>query len=147
MRYGTRGRRSMMYNSLSPRLQRGVTLIELMIVVVVIAIISAFAYPSYLSYVIKSNRSAAMSFMTEVAAKQEEFVLDARSYASSTSGLGLTTPADVTKYYSVTVTAYNSSSPPAYSVVATPIAGSMQATDGVLTLMSNGQKSPADKWN
>lgn len=127
--------------------QHGVTLIELMVVVVILGIIAAFAYPSYISYVIKTNRSAAMSFMTEVAAKQEEYVLDARSYAGSTASLGVTVPTDVAKYYSITVSAFNASSPPAYSVVATPASGSMQATDGALTLMSNGQKLPTDKWN
>ncbi|MEQ6290031.1 type IV pilin protein [Vogesella sp. GCM10023246] len=128
-------------------MQRGVTLIELLIVVVVLGIIAAFAYPSYISYVIKTNRSAAMSFMTEAAARQEEFVLDARRYASSVTELGVSAPTDVTKFYNITITAFNASTPPAYSVVATPASGGMQATDGTLTLMSNGQKLPANKWN
>lgn len=127
--------------------QRGITLIELMIVVVVLGIIAAFAYPSYVSYVIKTNRSAAMSFMTEAAAKQEEYVLDARSYAGNTASLGVSVPTDVAKFYSITITAFNASSPPAYSIVATPASSGIQATDGTLTLMSNGQKLPADKWN
>ncbi|SCK31060.1 type IV pilin protein [Vogesella sp. LIG4] len=127
--------------------RRGFTLIELMVVVAILGIIAAFAYPSYVSYVIKTNRSAAESFMTEVAAKQEEYVLDARSYAGSTASLGVTVPTDVAKVYSITVTAFNASSPPAYSVVATPATTGMQATDGTLTLMSNGQKLPSNKWN
>ncbi|WP_174874698.1 type IV pilin protein [Vogesella oryzae] len=127
--------------------QRGVTLIELMIVVVIVGVIAAFAYPSYTAYVIKSNRSAAMSFMTEVAAKQEEYVLDARQYASSTSVLGLTVPTDVSKFYTISVSAFNASTPIAYSVVAAPISTAMQKDDGTLTLLSSGEKSPADKWN
>jgi len=126
--------------------QQGITLIELMIVVVILGVIAAFAYPSYTAYVIRTNRSAAMSYMTEIAAKQEEFVLDARRYAGSIASLGISTPSDVAKFYTVTVTAFNASTPVAYSVVATPLSSSMQAADGTLTLRSSGEKLPADKW-
>ncbi len=131
---------------LTSRSQHGVTLIELMIVVVILGVIAAFAYPSYTAYVIKTNRAAAMSYMTEIAAKQEEFVLDARRYAGSIASLGISTPSDVAKFYTVTVTAFNASTPVAYSVVATPLSSSMQAADGALTLNSSGEKLPADKW-
>ena len=40
--------------------QRGVTLMELMIVVAIISIIAAVAYPSYTQFVTRSKRSVAL---------------------------------------------------------------------------------------
>lgn len=135
-----------MSNAVRANRQRGVTLLELMIVVVVLGILVSIAYPSYQQYVIKTNRSTAMSYLSELASKQEEFVLDARRYASGTTELGASVPGEVSKYYTITVTAYNASTPPAYTLLATPITGGMQAADGSLTLKSSGEKLPADKW-
>lgn len=52
----------------SPRFAiRGLTLIELMIVVAVAAIIAAIAVPSYQEYVVRSKRSAARQVLMEAA--------------------------------------------------------------------------------
>jgi type IV pilus assembly protein PilE len=45
----------------------GFTLIELMIVVAIVAILAAVALPSYQSYVVRTQRSAAASCLTEMA--------------------------------------------------------------------------------
>ena len=60
---------------------RGFTLIEVMIVVAVVAILSAIAYPSYQEHVRRSHRSAAQAFMLDVAARQQQRLIDMRSYA------------------------------------------------------------------
>ncbi len=68
--------------------QSGVTLIELMIVVVVIGILTAIAYPSYNRYVIRSKRVAAKSALLLVADRQEQFMGNNKRYAASLTELG-----------------------------------------------------------
>jgi type IV pilus assembly protein PilE len=124
--------------------QNGFTLIELMIVVVVVGILAAVAFPSYESYMVKSNRAAAQAFMMDVENRQKQYLLDARSYATDLATLGMAAPADVSDFYTVSLAV--SAAPPAFTVTATPIAGARQESDGALTLDSSGAKTPADKW-
>ena len=72
--------------------QRGLTLIELMIVVTIVAILSAFAYPSYERYVIKSKRSIAQNALLQVADRQQQFFMDNKRFAADITDLGF--PAD-----------------------------------------------------
>ena len=68
--------------------QQGFSLIELMIVVAIIAIISAFAYPSYQRYVIKTKRSVAQSALLQVADRQQQFFMDNKRFAADITDLG-----------------------------------------------------------
>ncbi len=119
-----------------------------MVVLVIAGILAAIAYPMYTQHVIKARRSAAQSFLLEVASRQERFLLDQRNYASSlgTDGLNVSIPDAVAAYYQVTLAVDNGAAPPLYTVVATPVPGTMQARDPVLTLDSFGIRVPADKW-
>lgn len=124
---------------------RGFTLIELMIAIAVIAILVSVAYPSYQDYLRKGRRAAAQSFMMEVANKQQQYLLDARQYAlgaGAVTTLGLAAPKEVSSYYTITVDPAVATTPPTYNIVATPVAGSAQAPDGVLELNNFGVK----KW-
>jgi len=133
--------------------ERGFTLVEVMIVVAIIGIISAIAIPQYKQYVMRGNRSAAESFMMDVASREKQYLLDARAYiagdnsgsASVLSGLTMTIPKEVYTNYTIAVSA-PVSAPPSFTITATPIAGRPQASDGTLTLDDSGTKTPSNKW-
>jgi type IV pilus assembly protein PilE len=73
-----------------PRNQLGVTFLELMIVVAIIAMISAFAYPSYMRYVVNTKRTAAQTTLLRVADRQQQFFMDNKRYAANLTALGFT---------------------------------------------------------
>lgn len=118
---------------------KGFSLIELMVTVAIVAIIAVVAIPSYQSHVVKGNRAAAQAFMLDMENREKQYMLDARSYASTLGTLGMTAPADVSKYYTITIDVV--ATPPSFTITAAPIAGTQQANDGNLTLTSSGAKT------
>ena len=143
--------KSMKFPSNQEHNLRGFSLIELMIVVAIVGILAAVAYPSYLTYTMKSNRSAAQSYILEVAGKEERYLLDARSYGDL-SALGITTaviPTSVSDRYDLVVTP-SAGPPPSYTITATAKSGSPQAVKDAactpLTINQTGKKLPAGCW-
>lgn len=61
---------------------RGVTLLELMAVVVVIGTLAAIAIPSYRQYSMRAQRTEAKSALLQLAANQERFYLLNRRYGT-----------------------------------------------------------------
>ena len=128
------------------RLQKGFTLVELMIVVVIVGILAAIAIPSYQNYAVKGNRAAAQAFVMDVASREKQYLLDARTYAADLATLGMTVPADVSRHYAGCCTiVVVAGPPPSFTITATPTSPG-QTSDGALTLSSDGTKTPAAKW-
>jgi len=120
----------------------GFTLVELMIVVAIVGILASIAIPSYVEYVKKGRRAAAQSHLMEIAQREQQYLLDARTYAASLTTLGITTPTDVANYYTIQVNVADA--PPSFTITAT--AQGTQTSDGNLTLDSTGAKTPTGKW-
>ena len=55
------------------RRMRGVTLMELMIVVVIVGVLAAIAVPSYQRYTLRAQRTEAKSALLQLAANQERY--------------------------------------------------------------------------
>ena len=60
----------------------GMTLIELMAVIMVIGVLGMIAIPSYRQYVMRAQRTEAKSFLLQVQTNQERFYLNSRRYGS-----------------------------------------------------------------
>jgi type IV pilus assembly protein PilE len=124
----------------------GFTLIELMVVITVVAVLAAVAYPAYQDQMRKGRRAAAQAFLVDVANRQQQYLLDARSYAvggGAIAALNLSVPPEVASFYTVAVTPAAGTVPPTFEVQATPIAASAQSADGTLTLDQAGARTRA----
>ena len=139
-------------SALRARRRSGFTLIELMITVVIVAILASIAFPSYATFMKKSRRGDTESAMMDIAQREQQYLLDTRTYAPTIAVLNTTIPMAVTAYYTIQICrtaapcAAPGGAPPTFVVIATPIAGSAQAGDPTLTLDNTGAKSPASVW-
>ncbi|WP_305459755.1 type IV pilin protein [Photobacterium leiognathi] len=132
--------------------QKGVTLIEMLIVVAIIGVISAIAYPSYQSYVLKGHRTQAMGDMVKIQLALES------DYAKTSGGyeaMPLVTEInnnetcsfcdiDTSKY----LLSISNASTNSYTIIAEPKfqANSDTCLSNALTLNQNGTGTPASCW-
>lgn len=71
---------------------RGMTLIELMIVVAIVAILASIAIPSYRNYVLRAQRTDATSALLRIAAAQEKHYLQNNAYTNNLTAAPGDTP-------------------------------------------------------
>jgi len=114
--------------------QQGVTLIELVVVMIIVGILAAVAIPSYRNYVIRSQRSDAKDALLALATQQEKHYLQCNTYATSIAAAtdcaaGELQGAATSKngWYQLATAAPNPTL--GFTVTATAIAGQNQAQD------------------
>jgi type IV pilus assembly protein PilE len=67
---------------------RGITLIELMIVVVIIGFMAVIAYPNYRDFAARAKRNEAKAALLQIATNQERFYLQNNTYTCLMTRLG-----------------------------------------------------------
>ncbi|MEJ8846916.1 type IV pilin protein [Variovorax rhizosphaerae] len=134
---------------------RGFTLIELMIVVAVIGILSAIAYPSYQSYILKSRRADAKNALLELAAREERVFSNTNAYSLDPVELGYgpagtTWPLDISSSGSASYQLTVAADATGYVAKAKPKAGTPQTADRdclEFRIKADGSKSNYDLAN
>lgn len=127
------------------KVNRGFTLLEVMIVVVIIAILAAVAIPSYRDSVTKSRRADAQGALQGFAQAMERFYTQNGTYAGAAAAaadtgapaiFAIKSPIDGAQtFYQLTINAAGANS---YTLLATPVGP--QAGDGNLTLDQAGRR-------
>lgn len=120
---------AIMMNKQLRRLDKGFTLIELMITVAIIGILAAVALPSYKDYVRRGQLPEATSALAALRIKMEQYYQDNRNFGTNGCGNGTVNLGGASKF---TISCETSNSGQGYTLTATGSAG--QAVGHVYTL-------------
>lgn len=121
---------------------QGFSLLELMIVVAIIGLLSTIAYPSYKSYVLRSNRSDALAALERDQVSLERCYAQNYSYNAACTGLPTFPHNSPQNYYSIAISNLGVST---YTLTATPIGNQTQDTTcASITLDQANQKNGTD---
>jgi len=120
---------------------RGMTLVELMIVVVIVGILAAIAYPNYREFVARATRNEAKAALLKAATNQERFFLQNNQFSGDLNQLGFSASPYTTDTgtYEISVSAPDPTSD--YTVTATYQRNDAESEKcGVFTIDSRGLK-------
>jgi type IV pilus assembly protein PilE len=124
----------------------GVTLMELLVVVVIIGILASIAVPSYRSYMLRAQRTDATAALLRIAAAQEKFYLQNNTYATNAqlatappNGLGI--GATEHGYYNLSITAQSAAGFTAQAVAPSTSAQYRDTDCRTFTINETGQKT------
>jgi type IV pilus assembly protein PilE len=111
---------------------RGITLFELLVVVVLIGIVAAFALPAYRHHTLRVNRAEAMTALLQLQSAEESYYLRHDTYTASIeatppAGLGLSTTSTSHTYALAVALAADGQT---YIATATPTPQGGQDADG-----------------
>lgn len=139
----------------SDRNSRGITLIEMMIVVALIAMLAGIAYPSYTAYVQRSNRAAARAVLETAAQYMERQFTINNSYpdvaALGAAGFTVAPAGSSGSAVKYNISLTGASGPLAFTLEAAPVSTSIDPKCDRLTLDNIGNRSssagnPRDCW-
>ena len=124
----------------------GITLIELLIVIVIVGILAAIAVPLYTGYMQRARRVDAKTALEQLRASQETRRAEKGGYALTLVELQNTwgAPASPAGDYNITMVPTTLT----FTGTATPIPGGRQVSDGWLGIDQDGAKTSQypDKW-
>jgi type IV pilus assembly protein PilE len=132
------------------RNQTGVTLIELMTVIVIVGILTTVAVPSYRRYTMRAQRSDATAALLRIAAAQEKFYLQNNTYTTTvgSGGLNLGNGSSERGWYTLTIAAPTGFTiGTAYVATATATSGQAQINDTdcrTFTIRETGERGAAN---
>ena len=128
----------------------GITLIELMIVVVIVGILAVVSYPSYRDFVAKAKRNEAKAALLKAATNQERFYLQNNQFSTDLTQLGFSASPFTTDSGSYQITVAAPTPAANFTVTATYLLGGREAGRcATLTIDGRGDKvsAPAlDCW-
>ena len=105
---------------------RGITLLELMVVVVIIGLLASVAYPNYRDFVSRAARNEAKAALLQIATNQERFYLQNSIFTTDMTQLGFDESPFTTDSgaYQVVVTAADAAN---FTATATYLLGDREA--------------------
>ena len=130
------------------KVQKGFTLIELMIVVAVIAVLAALAYYNYSRYAFRARRVDGREMLMRVAAAEERYYTNFNQYTTAITGaaptgLGFPSATSEKGYYAIAAANGSSGSNQSYVLTATPQGAQASDACANLTIDNTGNKTPA----
>jgi len=133
------------------RYSKGITLVELLVVILIIGILAGIAVPVYINYMVRARRSDAKTVLEQVRAAQEMWRAERGTYAiDDGNGTAVAKLVNTMGVPPSPVGDYNwsfSVAPTATTFTAQVVPNTArQLSDGNLTIDQNGTKLPADKW-
>ena len=125
----------------------GITLIELMIVVVIVSILAAVAFPNYQEFSARAKRNEAKAALLQIKINQERFYLNNNTFTQDMTQLGFAADPFTTDTgsYIIDVTA---ASPSNFSATATYQLGGNEASKcQTFTIDGRGAKTSGPETN
>jgi type IV pilus assembly protein PilE len=104
----------------------GVTLFELVVVILIIGILAGIGIPTYRQYMIRTHRTEAKSALLRLAAEQERFYLQNNTYSNNFVALNMPTGLSEYGVYTLAIPVANITN---FTLTATPTVGG--GTNGV----------------